>query len=108
MRTLEEINLNIKEIRGKIYELEEQYQSLMDERCEREFAEFCHLYGVKKGDIVHTVKNRSLIIDGMDKIWDGLIKVRKIRKNGEASKSVEYMLPDGFKECQVIGHVDDN
>lgn len=108
MRELEEINLDIEEIRGKIHELEEQYQSLIDERCERKFADFCYLYGVKKGDIVRTAKNRNVIINGMNKIWDGWIGVRKIRKNSEPSKIVEYLLPSEFEDCQVIGHVEDN
>ena len=121
MRDLEEINLNIEEIRGKIHELEEQYQSLIDERCERKFADFCYLYGVKKGDIVRITKKRNkefnilpaarkrtVIIDGMDRTMMLWIRVRKIKKNADVSKLVEYLLPDEFEDCQVIGHVEDN
>lgn len=108
MRNLEEINLDIMEIREKIHELEGQYESLKDERCERMFADFCYLYGVKKGDIVRTKRNRNVIIDGMEERWDGWVMVRKIRKNSEPSKTVEHMLPNEFEDCEVIGHVDDN
>ena len=108
MRNLEEIKLDIMEIRGKIHELESQYSSLLDEKCERMFADFCYLYGVKKGDIVRTKKNRNVIIDGMEKTWDGWVTVRKIRKNSEPAKATEHMLPNEFEDCQVIGHVEDN
>ena len=108
MRDLEEINKDIMEIREKIRVLEEQHLTLKDERCERKFVDFCELFGVKKGDIVRTEENRNVIIDGMEKTWDGFIMVRKIRKNGEPSKTVEHMLPDKFENCQVIGHVEDN
>lgn len=108
MRDLEEINKDIMEIREKNRVLEEQLLALKDERCERKFADFCELLGVKKGDIVRTKRNRNVIIDGMEKTWDDFIMVRKIRKNSEPSKTVEHMLPREFEDCQVIGHVEDN
>lgn len=107
MRNLEEINKDIKEIDEKIKALEEQLLTLEDERCERKFADFCELFGVKKGDIVRLKQNRNVIIDGMKKTW-GFIMVRKIRKNSEPSKRVELLVPNAFKDCQIIGHVEDN
>ena len=72
------------------------------------FADFCYLYGVKKGDIVRTKRRRTVIIDGMEKTWDGWVMVRKIRKNSEPCKTIEHILPNEFEDCQVIGHVEDN
>lgn len=121
MRDSEEIILDISETREKIHELEKQLLVLEDELCEREFDGFCYLFGVKKGDIVRitkkrtkefdiepAAKKRTVIIDGMDRTRLFWIRVRKIRKNSEPSKSVEYMLPNEFENCQIIGHVDDN
>jgi len=109
MRKLEEIDKDIKGIDEKIYTLNEQRRTLMGERCEREFADFCYKYGVKKGDIVH-INDRygDVIIEGMDKTWSGWIVVRKIKKNGEPYKSVEHEIESMFEDCKVIGHIDDN
>ncbi len=54
MRQLSEINKDIEEINGKIRALSAQREILSNERRERIFADFCHKYGVKKGDVVHT------------------------------------------------------
>ena len=108
MRKLEEIDKEIKEIDEKIYTLKEQRRTLMNERNEREFADFCEKYGVKKGDVVHIGHNEDVIIDGVDSGWSGWIAIRKIKKNGEPFKSVEHQLPNFFDGCKVIGHIDDN
>ena len=79
----------------------------MNERSEREFANFCEKYDVKKGDVVHIDRCGDVIIEGMDKTWGGWIVVRKIKKNGEPYKSVEHEIASMFEGCKVIGHVDD-
>ncbi len=109
MRKLEEIDKDIKGIDEKINTLNEQRRTLMDERREREFADFCYNYGVKKGDIVH-IDDRygDVIIEGMDKTWSGWIVVRKIKKNGEPYKSVEHEIESMFEDCKVIGHIEYN
>lgn len=108
MRKLEEIDKEIKEIDEKIYTLREERRTLMNERNEREFADFCEKYGVKKGDVVHIDRCGDVIIEGMEGTWGGgWIVVRKIKKNGEPYKSVEHELESMFEGCKVIGHVDD-
>lgn len=108
MRNLEEIDKNIKGIDEKINALNEQRRTLVNERSEREFADFCEKYDVKKGDVVHIDRCGDVIIEGMDKTWSGgWIVVRKIKKNGEPYKSVEHELASMFEGCKVIGHIDD-
>lgn len=108
MRKLEEIDKEIKEIDEKIYTLKEERRTLMNERSEREFADFCEKYDVKKGDVVHIDRCGDVIIDGVDKkTWLGWIVVRKIKKNGEPFKTVERHLPGFFDGCKVIGHIED-
>lgn len=108
MRKIEEIDKDIKGINEKISALKEQRQILMDERSEREFADFCEVFGVKKGDVVHIDQCGDVIIEGMDKTWSGWIVVRKIKKNGEPYKSVEHVLSSMFEGCKVIGNIENN
>lgn len=107
MRKLEEIDKDIKGIDEKINALNEQRRTLVNERSEREFADFCEKYDVKKGDIVHIDRCGDVMIDGMAKNWIGWITIRKIKNNGEPYKSVEHELPSRFEGCKVIGHIDD-
>ena len=107
MRKLEEIDKDIKGIDEKINALNEQRRTLVNERSEREFADFCEKYDVKKGDVVHIDRCGDVIIEGIDKTWSGWIVVRKIKKNGEPYKSVEHEIESMFEDCKVIGHIDD-
>lgn len=108
MRKIEEIDKDIKGIDEKINTLNEQRRTLVNERCEREFADFCYEYGVKKGDIVH-IDDRygNVIIEGMDKTWSGWVVIRKIKKNGEPYKFIEHEIVSRFDGCKVIGHIED-
>ena len=107
MRKLEEIDKDIKGIDEKINALNEQRRTLVNERSEREFADFCEKYDVKKGDVVQIDRCGDVIIEGMDKTWRGWIVVRKIKKNGEPYKSVEHEIESMFEGCKVIRHIDD-
>lgn len=106
MRQLSEINKDIEEINGKIKALGAQREILSDELRERIFADFCHKYGVKKGDVVHTDRYGDMMVCGVDKRWDNWIQVRKIKKNGEPYSVINTQLPDIFEGCKVIGHID--
>lgn len=105
MRQLSEIKKDIEEIDGKINELKDQRRILNNERKERLFADFCHKYGVKKGDVVHTDLYGDMMVCGIDDRWCDWIKVRKIKKNGEPYSVINTQLPDVFEGCKVIGHI---
>ena len=106
MRQLSEINKDIKEIDGQINALKAQRRKLDNERKEHIFADFCHKYGVKKGDVVHTDRYGDMMVCGIDDRWGDWIQVRKIKKNGEPYSVFNTQLPGVFEGCKVIGHID--
>ena len=107
MRELSEINKDIEEIDGKIKALRAQREILSDERRERMFADFCHKYGVKKGDVVHTNRYGDMMVCGIDARWGDWIQIRKIKKNGEPYSVSNGQSQRVFEGCKVIGHIED-
>ena len=105
MRQLSEINKDIEEIDGKINALKAQRRILTNERKERIFADFCHEYGVKKGDVVHTDLDGDMMICGIDERFDKWILTRKIKKNGEPYSVFNSHSQSVFEGCKVIGHI---
>lgn len=106
MRQLSEINKDIEEIDGKIKALRAQREILSDERRERMFADFCHKYGVKKGDVVHTNRYGDMMVCGIDARWGDWIQIRKIKKNGDPYSVFNTQSQSVFEGCKVIGHID--
>lgn len=80
MRKIEEIDKEIKGIDEKINALNEQRRTLVIERNEREFADFCEKYDVKKGDVVHIDRCGDVIIEGIDKTWSDGLRFAKSRR----------------------------
>ena len=107
MRQLSEINKDIEEIDGKIKVLRAQREILSDERRERMFADFCHKYGVKKGDVVHTNRYGDMMVCGIDARLGDWIQVRKIKKNGEPYSVFNTQSQSVFEGCKVVGHIED-
>ena len=106
MRQLSEINKDIEEIDGKIKALWAQRKILSDERRERMFSDFCHKYGVKKGDVVHTNRYGDMMVCGIDALRGDCIQIRKIKKNGEPYSVFNTQSHSVFDGCKVIGHID--
>ena len=107
MRQLSEINKDIEEINAKIRALSAQREILSNERRERIFADFCHKYGVKKGDVVHTDGYGDMMVCGIDARWSDWILIRKIKKNGEPYSVLNTQVKSVFEGCKVIGHIED-
>ena len=107
MRTLQEIEQDIKAIDQKVQELYSQRSALSKEKSERLFSDFCEKYGVKKGDVVHTNGYGDCVICGIDTRWLYYIKVRKIKKNGEPYSSTTTLSPSCFDGCTVLRHIDE-
>ena len=107
MRELKDINKDIEAIDGKMAVLIAQRNVLTDERRERMFADFCHKYGLKKGDVVHTNRYGDMMVCGIDARWGDWIQIRKIKKNGEPYSVFNTQSQSVFEGCKVIGHIED-
>jgi hypothetical protein len=106
MRTLQEIEQDIKAIEQKVQELKSQKSALDNEKCERLFHDFCEKYGVKKGDVVHTKGFGDCVICGINTRWLFFILVSKIKKNGEPYSFNTSLSPSCFEGCTVLRHIE--
>lgn len=106
MRQLSEIKKDIEVIDGKIAALKAQRSLLADEGRERMFADFCEKYGVKKGDVVHTVIYGDMMVCGIDTRRDDFVQIRRIKKDGQPYCVANTTPQPAFKGCKVIGHID--
>jgi hypothetical protein len=107
MRTLQEIEQDIKAIEQKVQELKSQKSALDNEKRECLFSDFCEKYGVKKGDVVRTTKYGDFMIYGINTNWLWYINVCKIKKNGEPYSSTTSLTPECFEGCTVLRHIDE-
>ena len=107
MRTLKEIDEEIRGLQEQRRNIEEKIKLLNNERGERMFADFCEKYNVKKGDIVKTLSYGEVQICGMSGTYcTPWVICRKIKNNGEPYQSTVTHMAESFKGCTVVGHID--
>lgn len=109
MRKLSEIQDDLKAIEQQMAELKEKRNKVLAERAEVLFAEFSKKYGLKKGDIVSTVRHGKMVLcGGMVSNWSEWVKVRQIKINGEYYAKTTGKPTYAFDDCTIIGHTSED
>ena len=106
MRTIHEIESDIKNINGQIITLKSKLYEYKVELKDRMFANFCFEHNIKPGDVVEVECVEKFQIIDMNTTFPMFVDCRKIKRNGEPYANITGRSKNFFDGCKVVGHIE--